>query len=495
MRAAIFGLAVVLLAGAAWWVLVLRNAPDAPAAREAPPPVAVYDDGSTAERRYLSLRAATEWNVAPAETYYDLFELAVLRGLWSEAADHAADALEHGPDAPDADGVRIAAAFFPALGGNDLDAARSAFRQAEALLRDRPEDRGASLVAIYWLLREGRGEQALPLIDAAIAREPQVYEYDELRLAAVQRIGDEDRIGDQLATLHAKYPARADVMEWLVQWLVAQGRIDDASGVLFEDTQRMAANAERIPAHVAFLREHEGAEGAAAEIGRLLQAEPGMNGAERYRAGLADIQYDLGRVQEAIDTMAAVAHGDGPPAVRSAATVRLARMLEATGDRARARSEIDALLDWDEVNADARKMRAAWRIEDGDAEAALEDLRTAAPERLRDVELATLMGEAYLLRGSPALAGEHFALAFEYSSSGAEEAVRFSDFLVSEGQFEVANRVLDLALASHRDDIRLLERAVRVSSELGDRSRYEDFAARLRALEGPSGRQLDADSP
>jgi predicted Zn-dependent protease len=283
--------------------------------------------------------------------------------------------------------------------------------------------------------------------------------------------------------MRRKHPARTEVTEWRVQWLLEQGRIEEASATLFEETQR-APSAGQISTHVAFLREHKGDESAAGEIERLLKARPGIAGADLYRSELAEIEIALGRVSEAIASFAAVAHGDGPPPVRAAATLKLAEILERSGEGARARREIDQLLRWNPANVEARKLRAEWLIQSGDAERAIEDLLAASSQSRRDARIALLLGEAYLMQGSDALASEQLALAFEYSDSGAAEAARFADFLIATGQLEVAGHVLTVARIAHEDDLDLLERASRVYSALGETIRSKELAVRLRDLGG-----------
>ncbi|AZQ67200.1 hypothetical protein EF888_08700 [Silicimonas algicola] len=429
-----------------------------------------------------------------AGDHFRLAELSLFLGRWSEAITQLSAAIQSDSDFEHAGSARAARDYIAAITDNDEDSAHEAYSRERSHLDKDPEDGVAAYVVVHWLLRSDNGTQALPIIEALIQRQPHLYQYDELKLAALQDVGDNPRIGAQLASMHAKYPERRELSGWYVAWLEANSDIRAASDILFAETQKESRTETSIPKYVEFLQRHGGDGGAAKRLQELLDAGELTVGEPDFRLALADLWEKVGNVPFAVRTLEAVVEGGDGTGKRSDAIVRLARLLDASGDRQRARSEIDRLLGWDSENSAALKIRARWNLEDGLADDALRDLLGANLQLSRDAEYATLLGEVYLLQGLRTLAGQQFALAYEYSRGAAPEAKRLANHLISELNYGSADLLLETALDRHPENVELLKLAITVASELGDEVRSASLTERLRVSDDAAASVLNGDT-
>ena len=98
------------------------------------------------------------------------------------------------------------------------------------------------MVLIADRLNAGAPKEALPLIDAALARTPGDQGLHLVRLATLEQLGDQPGSGAELERMAALFPDDLGVRQALVQWHLRAGDPAGAEAVL-----RAAAARDRPP--------------------------------------------------------------------------------------------------------------------------------------------------------------------------------------------------------------------------------------------------------
>jgi tetratricopeptide (TPR) repeat protein len=416
-------------------------------------------------------------NSSDSASRYASVEIAMLWQQWGEALIFGQAALTIAPDSAQAEGVRVALSFIKARSEGDTQGAEAAYQAARDVLNDRPDDPAAGLVAIHWHLDSDDPEQARPFIDAGIARSPGYFAFQPLKLRMLQGLGDDDAVGRQMMEMHRLFPQQSDVAHWLFDWLDGRGLYDEAD-TLLEETAGDDLGRRK---YVDYLVDSLGPEEAQNRLLTRITEHAGTATAAQYQILLAGVTIDLGNPELAVEQLRS-AMEDSLLSDKSGARIMLARALNEAGEIEAAQEEVTDILASDPANSDALALRGSWRIDDGDLDGAVSDLRAALSERPDDQQLHALLSEVYLKKGSPSLAVQQLVLAFERSGSSVDSAVRLVDLLMEQNKFVVAQTVLGLSMAKNPESVRLWRRAAVVLSRTGDRAAAEDYVRRLREL-------------
>src|SRR5205085_1982520 len=110
----------------------------------------------------------------------------------------------------------------------------------------------------------------------------------------------------------------------------------------------------------------------------------------------------------------------------------------------------------DERNTGALQLRAGLRIDRGELDAAVADLRQALNEQPRAVPLMLMLAVAYERSGSIELAEKQFADATKTSGSDATAGLNYVAFLRRRGGIARAEDVLTELLSRRPGDVRIL---------------------------------------
>ncbi|MEL6517086.1 MAG: tetratricopeptide repeat protein [Pseudomonadota bacterium] len=377
-----------------------------------------------------------------ADVRLTLTEIALKRGDWREVTRHGNAALELTPDVPRARAVAAAMAYRAALRQDNEAGLSAATAKAQAVLEEVPENIPALRLVIDHISRGDSPEEALPLIDQALAIDPTSFEFHTAKLRLLTKLQDDPAAISQLEAMFARFPDNPDVRTTLVNWHLSQENYPAAEEILRTlagDPSEDAAGALTV---VQFLRQAEGDDAALAELETLIAASDGTAPQDLYRAMAAFIRFEADPTGPGLDQMAALT-ADLPATDQSWRIKAMhARMLQDSGNEEAARATVDAILEADRSNVDALKLRAAWAIADDRPDFAITDLRTALSQNPRDAEVMLLMATAHERTGFPELAGERLALAVEVSDAAPEPSLRYARFLMRDGRVTAAATVL-----------------------------------------------------
>jgi cellulose synthase operon protein C len=286
---------------------------------------------------------------------------------------------------------------------------------------------------------EGDADGALKLL-AGLRPEPK----DETRIAAEQiqillRKGDLQKAEPLLRKLMAQDPKQPAYRNQLIQVLMAQRRFDDAEKELRIRVEADPADSKTGLDLVRFLNSVKGAEAARAELDARIKAGGDIFD---YQIALAQLQALQGKVDDAVQLLQTLAKSEKTPARKAAAQLNIAEIFLAKGNLAAAEPVIAEILAADRRNVGALRLRASIKIDKGNIDGAVADLREALTEQPKSADLLMLLAVAYERGGKPELAERQYADAYKSSSLDTNVALRYVAFLQRKGDLLHAEDVL-----------------------------------------------------
>lgn len=377
-----------------------------------------------------------------AEVRLILAELAIKGSNWEEAERHGREAIRLAPDLPGVKAVQLTLDYRLAALDKDNATRTRLAEAARALLKDHPDSTIARRIVIDEVAAGADPAQALPLIEEALALEPQSLEYHMMKFLLLNQTGQVEATGAQLKTMFGLFPDNAEVRNALISWHMAQKDYDGAETFLRQIAGEATGQAVQHMALVQFLQTFKGTEAARAELQSLITANGEGENAQMYRAMLASMDYDSGDSAKAIADLSALVASAQPGEQTRRIKGMLARMMDATGDRPGAAKLVEEILAEDHTHAVALKLRATWSIGQDDMARAIQDLNTALTSAPRDPEVFTLLALAQSRDGNTDRVGELLAQATEASGAAPAESLRYATFLTREGNFRQAEITL-----------------------------------------------------
>ena len=426
----------------------------------------LYASGQEGEAYSQYLRLIEQYPDT-ADVRLTLTEIALKRGDWREVSRHGDAALALTPDAPRARAVAAAIAYRAALRDENAAGLTAAANTARTVLDEMPDNIPALRLVIDDISRGDTPEDALPLIDRALAVDPTSFEFHTAKLRLFTSLKDDPAAIAQLEAMFDRFPDNADVRTTLVNWHLAQKNYPAAEEILRTLAGDPATQAAGALTVVQFLRQAEGDAAALAELTQLIATAEGQPPQDIYRAMAALISFEADPTGPGLSQMAALTETLSETDQSWRIKAMHAQMLQTNGDKDAARAVVDEILAADRSNVDALKLRATWAIEDDAPDFAITDLRTALSQNPRDADVMLLMATAHERTGFPELAGERLALAVEVSGAAPEPALRYARFLLRDGRVQAAASVLkdarraapgNLELVSVLADLHLAEK-------------------------------------
>lgn len=410
---------------------------------------------------------------------YELAVLAGVSGNWDEARRHAEVGVKVEPDDLPMRAVMIAVEYNAAVDRSDDAAAAILVREAEELLETLPGDRFARQVAVDSFIRAQEPFKALASVDEALALVPADPQFNQIKLTLLAQAEDVEGLGEHLKSMVTLFPDNQEVRIALVRWYLANDAADEA-----EEFVRgiVATSEEAVPARVGlvqFLAQVRGTEAAIDELD-LLIAE-GLDDTT-FRLMKASLVFDSGEREEAISQLETLVAEDNKSEALNGAKTTLARMLVTVGRTDEAKSLVEAVLEEDNQEVQALKLKATWLIEDDQVRDAVLALRSALDQSPRDAEAITLLARAYERDGNRELMADSLALAVEASGNAAPESLRYANYLIQNEKFLSAEDILLDALRRSPRNTTLLQYLGRVYTAMSDWPRAEQTVQSLERI-------------
>ncbi|MBC9878313.1 tetratricopeptide repeat protein [Bradyrhizobium sp. INPA01-394B] len=396
--------------------------------------LAGIDERTKANSLFLDLRRIVELDPTDIDARVKLARIMVAGGA-AEPAIKILDAANEG-DKPNA-GLHA----VRALALIRMSDPAGAIREAQRAYEIDPADIDAVSLLVSKKLAEGDFAGAIQMLDAlpASLRAADRVRIAQLRIEVLKRKGDlagAEKLSRQLV---ADYPKEPTHRLLLIQLLTAERKYDDAEKEL---RARIAASPTDSTVGldlVRFLNTFKGAEAARAELESRIKA-----GGDTfdYRFALAELDFVTNRQSDGISSLQKLASEQDNSDRKLKTQVRLAEMLVAAGDQAKAEQLIAEILAKDRRNSGGLRLRAALSLDKGQTDSAIADLREALNDQPKSPELLLALALAYEQAGKPELADRQYADALKNSNLNPEVALRYIAFLQRKNDAARADDVL-----------------------------------------------------
>ena len=170
-----------------------------------------------------------------------------------------------------------------------------------------------------------------------------------------------------------------------------------------------------------------------------------------FQMALADLDFEQGRADESSALLKTIIADAAKPEQTLLAQEKLAEIYLRQKDLQSAEKVAAEILKKDSRNIAGLQIRASVRIEQGQVENAIADLREALNGQPRSPQLLLLMANAYERDGKPELADRQYANAIKSSPGNLAVALQYVGFLQRQGRTSQAEDVLsDTAKANPR---------------------------------------------
>ena len=333
---------------------------------------------------------------------------------------------------------------------NEISAAQ---KEAERALAIDPTNLEATLLLAAKKLADNDAQAALKLLDALPADKANEASVQLSKVQAYARANQPAKAEEILRKLVAENPKEPRYRNDLIQFLIATKRFDEAERELRAVADAEPANAKAAVELVRFLASTRGAAAARSELTARI-----AKGGDVFdlQLALTDLDAAEGHATEAEMQLKKLLEANNSPERKTTVQLKLAALYVSRSDFASAEPIIADVLKQDRRNGTALRLRAAIRIEQGQFNSAVADLREALNDQPKSIDLLMLLATAYERSGKNELADRQYADALKASGQTPAVVLRYVSFLQRRGDLSHAEDVTIDALGRNANNPQLL---------------------------------------
>jgi tetratricopeptide (TPR) repeat protein len=301
---------------------------------------------------------------------------------------------------------------------------------------------------------DGDTDGALKLLNALPANDRQ----DEMRISLQKaqvyaRKGDVPQAEALLRKLITQNPKEGGLRAQLVQLYISTKRFDDAERELRATANSTPTDSKAGMDLIRFLVSVKGAKVGRDELNARIKAGGDVFD---YQIALAELDFAEGNLTAAVQSLQGLAGTATAPDRKLLAQTKLAEMYVNKGNTVAAEPIIADILQKDRRNTIGLRLRAAIKIDQGQFDSAIADLREALNDQPKSADLLLLMAAAYERSGKNELAERQYADALKASGLNPGIALRYVAFLQRRGDLTHAEDVLGDVVARNPTNTQLL---------------------------------------
>ena len=322
-----------------------------------------------------------------------------------------------------------------------LKDATGAKREAEAALAIDPANAEAAIVLAVERMFRGDTDGALMILDrpGITYKSEDEFAIQLVKLQIFEKSGDLKQQEVLLRKLVDLYPSEPALQRTLINLYVKQKRYDDGEKELRAFAAAHSADASAGLNVVRFLYQFRGPAAARQELMARIKAGGQVF---QYQLALVDMDLAENKVADSVQLLESLVSNAGAPEDILAAQVKLAQIQFQQKKFDRAEELVSSILRKDSRNIDGLKLRASIRLQRGQLDVAIEDLRQALDDQPRASDLMVLLANAYERSGSMELAEKQYADAAKTSGFDAGVSLNYVAFLQRRGNVERAEDLL-----------------------------------------------------
>ncbi len=378
-----------------------------------------------------ALKSILELDPKDDGTRLKLAKLLLLGGAPDQSLKLVNDA---GDDTENAGMLALKAVIFYRLKDNS-----GAVREAQAALKLDPENVDALMVLAADRLASGDAKGALQILDSNSEQRQKDLGVQLFKIRIYEQLKDFAQIESLLRKLAEMYPQQVAFRQQLAKFYMEQHRPQDAEKVVRDLAAANPQNSEFGLELVRFLYAVKGAPAAREELTARINSGGDIF---PYQLALAEFDYGKGNFNDSFRLLETLSGDTASPAHAQTAKIKLAELNLARKNTDAAEKIVADILAKDSRNVDALRLRASIRLDRGDLDAAISDLRAALNDQPRSTDLMRMLATAYERSGSIELADKQFADATKVSDFNPNVGLSYVSFLRRRGSADHAFDIL-----------------------------------------------------
>ena len=319
---------------------------------------------------------------------------------------------------------------------NDAD---GAIEEAHKVLAIDPASLDALIVLSAQKLSQGDAKGALQILDDVQPARREDLGVLLLKIRIFERLKDLPQIEATLRKLMERNPQEAAFQRELVKFYAANNRPDDAEREMRAYASSRPDDLQAGLGLVRFLQVVKGAGAAREELDKRIKAGGRVF---QYQIAMAELDGAIGKLDDSKNLLERLVAGATSPEDILTARTKLADVPLAQKNIPAVESLISDILKTDARNVVGLKLRASIRIDRGQFDDAVADLRQALNEQPRSAELLTILAAAYERSGSIELADKQLSDAMKASNYAPNYGLNYVQFLQRRGIEKHAESVL-----------------------------------------------------
>ena len=322
----------------------------------------------------------------------------------------------------------------------DIDGAT---QTAQKALEIDPGNVDARIILASTKFLQGDSDSALKVLADVEAAHQEDLGVMFLKINIYQRKGEFAQVESSLRRLLVLHPTEPAFRAQLVKFYIAQKRPDDAVNEL---RAVVAANPADINAELQLVNLIATVKGVVPARDELVARIKAGGAVLAYQIALARFDFAEGNIKDSTQLLESIISNSKSPDDALVAQTTLAELYMGKNDVAAAEPIIADILRRDSRNIIGLRLRATIRIDRGQIDDAINDLRTALNDQPRAPELLATMAIAYERNGSIELADKAFLDAMRSSGFAPNYGLNYVSFLQRRGLGErVESTLADLA--------------------------------------------------
>lgn len=408
--------------------------------------LAGIDERTGIKHLFLDLRRIVELDPNDLDARLKLARLMTAGGA-AEAALRVLDAANLG-DKSNAEFHAVRSLAL--LRTNDSAAA---LREAQRAFELDPANSDAISIIAAKKTADGDLDGALKLLSAIPEGSSNEARATLQKIEIFARKKDLSKAEELLRGLIARQPKEIVYQNQLIQLLIAQNKLAEAEKEFRARIAANSADSKFALDFVRFLIATKGPDAGRAELEERLKA--GGDDFD-YKFTLAELDIVQGKTDQAIQALQKLATATDKAERLATVQLRLAQVYVTKGDTKAADALVEGILSKDRKNVGALRLRAARRLDTGQFDGAIADLREALNEQPKSTDLLTLIAMAYERSGKGELADRQYADALKLSNFNPEVVLRYVAFLQRKSDAARAEEVLTEAVGRNAGNIQIL---------------------------------------
>ena len=337
-----------------------------------------------------------------------------------------------------------------------LKDSNGAKREAQAALDADPSNAEALIVLAAERMLAGDTDGALSILDrpGLTYKKEDEFAIHLFKLQIFEKTGDLKQQEVLLHKLVELYPFETALQKSLINVYLKEKRYDEAEKELRAYAAAKPSDMTAGLNVVAFLLQFKGPAAARQElVARINNAGEQKS---KYQLALADFDLRQGQVADSIQLLDTLIKDARSPDDVTAAQTKLAQIQFQQKKFDVVEELVSSVLRKDSRNLDALKLRASLRLQQGQLDVAIADLRQALDDQPRSSDLMILLANAYERSGSIELADKQYADAAKVSGFDPGVTLNYVAFLRRRGNDERAEDILTQLAQQSRNNVTVL---------------------------------------